>query len=54
MRPRKLKLNKKQKRLSFLIECFLNGQILLWQNWKFSNQIFFRYVKNPFSCHISF
>ena len=52
MRPCKLKLNEKQKRLSFLIELFFNEQKLLLQNWKFSNKNVFCYVKNPFSCHI--
>ena len=33
---------------------FLNGQNLLLQNWKFSKKNVFRYVKNSFSCHISF
>ena len=36
------------------MEFFFIGQNLLLQNWKFSNKNFSRYVKNPFSCHISF
>ena len=57
MRPCKLKLNEKQKRCIFLIDFFFffsNGQNLLLQNWKFSNENIFRYVKNPASYHISF
>ena len=54
MRPCELKLNEKQQRLSFLIKFLFNRQYLLLQNWKFSNKNVFRYVKNPFSFHISF
>ena len=54
MRPCKLKLNEKQKRLVFLIGFFFNEQNLLLQNWKFSHKNIFRYVKSPASCHISF
>ena len=54
MRPCKLKVNEKQKRLSLLIEFLLSGQNLLLQHWKFYNKNFVCYVKNPFSCHISF
>ena len=39
MRPCKLKFNEKQKRLSFLIKFFFNGQNLLLQNWKFSTKM---------------
>ena len=54
MRPYKLKLNQKQKRLYILIESFFSGQNRLLQHWKFSNKNFFRYIENPFSCHIIF
>ena len=53
--PCKLKLNQKQKRLYYIIiEFFFRGPNLLLQDWKFSNKNFSRYVKNPFSCRISF
>ena len=54
MRPHKLKLNEKQKRLVFFNEFIFNGQNLLLYHWKFSNKNFFRYVNTPFSGHISF
>ena len=54
MRPSKLKLDEKQKRLVFLIDFLFNVQNILLQDWKFANKIFFCYVKNPFSYYISF
>ena len=44
MRPCKLKLNEKQRRLSLIIEFILSGESLVLQHWKFSNKSFVRYV----------
>ena len=48
MRPCKLKLNDKPKRLVFLNEFIFNGQNLLLQHWKFSNKNFVHYVEPSF------
>ena len=44
MRPSKLKLNEKQRRLVFLIKFIFSEE----------NLLFFLHVKNLFSCYISF
>ena len=44
MRPCKLKLNEKQKRLSLLIDFILSEKDLLLQHWKFSNKNFHRKI----------
>ena len=51
MRPCKLKLNQKPKRLYILIEFFFSEQNLLLQHWKFFNKNVSHYVKNLVSCH---
>ena len=53
MRPYKLTLNEKEKRLSILIEFFLMDKIYFCNIKNFLTN-FVRYVKNSFSRHISF
>ena len=44
MRPCKLKLNEKQKRLVLLNEFIFNEQNLLLQHWKFFNKLRMDYL----------
>ena len=48
-----LKLNKEENE-TLLLEFLLSGQNVHLQHWKFSIKHFVRYVKKPFSYHISF